>query len=131
LFDAALVADTAVVLAVGSHEPDARELPAALLARATVVVEDPGAALREAGDVVLAIADGALTAADLVPMRDVVVGTALPDPARPLVFKSTGMSWEDLVVAEAVVAAVGEAAAGETAASEAAAGEAAAPSGGR
>ncbi len=103
LFDAGLITDTATVIAVGSHEPDARELPADLLARATVVVEDPGAALREAGDVVLAIADGALTAADLVPMRDVVTGAVRPDPARPLVFKSTGMSWEDLVVAEAVL----------------------------
>jgi ornithine cyclodeaminase/alanine dehydrogenase-like protein (mu-crystallin family) len=104
LFDAGLIADTAVVIAVGSHEPDARELPAELLAHATVVVEDPGAALREAGDVLLAIADGALAAADLVPMRDVVTGAVRPDPARPLVFKSTGMSWEDLVVAEAVLA---------------------------
>lgn len=104
LFDAALIADTATVIAVGSHEPDARELPAELLTRATVVVEDPGAALREAGDVVLAIADGALTASDLVPMRDIVTGAVHPDPARPLVFKSTGMSWEDLVVAEAVLA---------------------------
>ncbi|MFI8524964.1 ornithine cyclodeaminase family protein [Promicromonospora sukumoe] len=103
LFDAALITDHAVVIAVGSHEPDARELPAGLLARATVVVEDPGAALREAGDVVLAIADGALTAGDLVPMRDVVTGAVRPDPERPLVFKSTGMSWEDLVVAEAVL----------------------------
>jgi ornithine cyclodeaminase len=104
LFDAGLIADAAVVIAVGSHEPDARELPAALCARATVVVEDPDAALREAGDVVLAITDGALRADDLVPMRDVVTAAVRPDPARPLVFKSTGMSWEDLVVAEAVLA---------------------------
>ena len=103
LFDAGLIADTAVVVAVGSHEPDVRELPAELCARATVVVEDRGAALREAGDVVLAIEDGALRAEDLVPMRDVVTGAVRPDPERPLVFKSTGMSWEDLVVAEAVL----------------------------
>lgn len=107
LFDAGLVGGAAVVLAVGSHEPDARELPAALLGRATVVVEDVGAALREAGDVVLAIAEGALAEADLVAMRDVVTGVARPDPGRPLVFKSTGMSWEDLVVAEAVLAGAG------------------------
>lgn len=104
LFDARLIADTAVVAAVGSHEPDARELPAELCARATVVVEDRGAALREAGDVVLAIADGALREQDLVPLRDVVTGAVRPDPARPLVLKTTGMSWEDLVVAEAVLA---------------------------
>ncbi len=103
VFDSALLRDDAVVVAVGSHEPDARELDASLLGRATVVVEDLATALREAGDVVLAIAEGALTAADLVPMRDVLTGTvAVPDD-RPLVFKSVGMSWQDLVVAAAVV----------------------------
>jgi ornithine cyclodeaminase len=103
LFDAELIADTAVVIAVGSHEPDARELPGALCARATVVVEDVAAALREAGDVCLALAEGALQAADLVPMRDVITGRVLPDPGRPLVVKTVGMSWQDLVVAEAVL----------------------------
>ncbi len=103
LFDADLIAGPAVVIAVGSHEPDARELPAALLARSTVVVEDPSTALREAGDVCLAVAEGALHATDLVPMREVVTGRVLPPPDRPLVFKSVGMSWEDLVIAEAVL----------------------------
>ena len=48
-------------------------------ARGTVVVEDAATALREAGDVT-------------------------PPADRPLVVKTVGMSWEDLVVAEAVVA---------------------------
>jgi ornithine cyclodeaminase len=101
LFDSALVRDDAVVIAVGSHEPDARELDPALLGRATVVVEDVSTALREAGDVVLAIADGALSPADLLPMRDVVGGDTEVPTDRPMVFKSVGMSWQDLVVAEA------------------------------
>jgi ornithine cyclodeaminase len=103
LFDSSLLRDGTVVVAVGSHEPDARELDARLLGRATVVVEDVATALREAGDVVLAIAEGALTAADLVPMRDVATGTVTLSAARPLVFKSVGMAWQDLVVAEAVL----------------------------
>ena len=103
LFDSSLLRDDVVVVAVGSHEPDARELDAPLLGRATVVVEDVATALREAGDVVLAIAEGALTAADLVPVRDLVTGEVPPPDDRPLVFKSVGMSWQDLVVAEAVV----------------------------
>lgn len=102
LFDSAQVRDDAVVVAVGSHEPDARELAAALLGRAAVVVEDVATALREAGDVVLAIADGALGPADLLPMRDVLTGAATVRTDRPLVFKSVGMPWQDLVVAEAV-----------------------------
>lgn len=104
VFDSALLRNDAVVVAVGSHEPDARELDAPLLGRAAVVVEDTATALREAGDVVLAIAEGMLTAADLVPMHDVVTGVFIPPADRPLVFKSVGMSWQDLVVAEAVLA---------------------------
>lgn len=103
VFDSALLRDDAVVVAVGSHEPDARELDAPLLGRATVVVEDVATALREAGDVVLAIAESTLTAADLVPMRDVLTGDVALPTDRPLVFKSVGMSWQDLVVAAAVV----------------------------
>jgi ornithine cyclodeaminase len=103
VFDSVLVRDDAVVIAVGSHEPDARELDAALLGRGTVVVEDVATALREAGDVILAIQDGALGPDDLVPMRDVVTGTTELPADRPVVFKSVGMAWQDLVVATAVV----------------------------
>jgi ornithine cyclodeaminase/alanine dehydrogenase-like protein (mu-crystallin family) len=105
LFDSTLLAASAVVMAVGVHEPDARELDAALFGRARVIVEDRATALREAGDVVLAIADGALTPDALGTMRDVVTGVLPPARDRPIVFKSTGMSWEDLAVARAVVAA--------------------------
>ena len=102
LFDGRSVADQAVIIAVGSHEPDARELDSALLGRADVIVEHPATALREAGDVILAISDGALNAGDLIPMAEVVNGGALSGD-RPVVFKSTGMSWEDLVIARTIV----------------------------
>lgn len=94
----------AIVVAVGAYEPDARELDGALLGRSSVVVEDVATALREAGDVVLAVAEGALDAATLVSMRDLVLGTISPPRDRPLVVKTVGMAWEDLAVAEAVVA---------------------------
>lgn len=104
LFDSALLSDRVVVLAVGSHEPDAREVDGALCRRATVVVEEVATALRECGDVVLAIEDGSLTEDRLVPMRDVVRGTAALG-GGPVLFKGSGMAWQDLVVAEAVVSA--------------------------
>jgi len=104
LFDSDLLRRDVVVLAVGSHDPGRRELDAALLGRAAVVVEDVATALREAGDVVLAVADGALEAGDLLTLRD-VVGAGRPLPVdRPVVFKSVGMAWQDLVVAQAVLA---------------------------
>ncbi|WP_375489395.1 ornithine cyclodeaminase family protein [uncultured Jatrophihabitans sp.] len=103
LFDSAVLRSDVIVVAVGSHEPDARELDAALLARACVVVEDVDTALREAGDVVQAVAEGALGVADLVAMRDVVTGQVDIAADRALVFKSVGMAWQDLVVATAII----------------------------
>jgi ornithine cyclodeaminase/alanine dehydrogenase-like protein (mu-crystallin family) len=104
LFDSNLVKDRTVVIAVGSHEPDARELDAALLGRSHVLVEDAATALREAGDVIQAVAARAVRPDDLIPMKSA-------DPAaipfdRPVVFKSTGMSWEDLVIASAIYRAL-------------------------
>lgn len=103
LFSADAVCRDVVVIAMGSHSPDAREVPGALMARAQVVVEDVETALREAGDVVLAIADGDLSRDDLLLMKDVVRGDAELDPSRPLVFKTVGMPWQDLAVAQVVL----------------------------
>ena len=102
LFDGTLVADHAVVVAIGSHEPDARETDDALARRATVVVESRASALREAGDVIAAVAAGAVAEDELVTLSDLVCGRAAPAPDRPRLFKSTGMAWEDAVVAAAL-----------------------------
>ena len=102
LFDSAGVRDDAVVIAVGSHEPDARELDSALMARAQVIVEDVPTALRESGDVILAIEEGVLSPERLLTMADVICGRTQLEADRPVVFKSSGMSWEDLAVASAI-----------------------------
>ena len=96
------MADHATVVAIGSHEPGARETDDALAARATVVVESRASALREAGDVILALESGAVREEELVTLAEVVRGEAAPAPGRPRLFKSTGMAWEDAVVAGAL-----------------------------
>lgn len=101
-----LVQDHACVVAVGSHEPDRRELDEQLMGRASVVVEDTATALREAGDVVLAAGRG-LSHEALVDLADLVRGHVSVADDRPIVFKSVGMSWEDLVVAAEVVRRAG------------------------
>ena len=107
VLDGTWVADGACVVAIGSHEPDRRELDAALLGRSLVVVEDVGTALREAGDVVLALTEGTLEEVDLHPLRDLVRGEVTRALDRPNVFKTVGMAWEDLVIAEGVAHGAG------------------------
>lgn len=102
LFDGRLVGDGATVVAVGSHEPDARELDEQLVGRATVVVESRSSALREAGEIVQAVAAGACTPEALIPLDQLVRGTVDLPADRPRLFKSTGMAWEDAVIAAAV-----------------------------
>ncbi|WP_275295013.1 ornithine cyclodeaminase family protein [Amycolatopsis sp. La24] len=104
VFDGAKVPEHATVVAVGSHEPDAREVDDVLIGRSTVVVEGMGAATREAGDVVLAMKSGVLAADDLVPLAELAQGRTVA--SGPRLFKSVGMAWEDLVVAAAAYEAV-------------------------
>lgn len=104
LFDSSLLKPDTCVVAVGSHDPGQRELDTSLLQRAAasggVVVEDRDVALREAGDVVIAMNEGVLTPDELTGIAAVVHRS---EPAGGIsVFKSVGMGWQDLVVAQAV-----------------------------
>jgi ornithine cyclodeaminase len=103
LFDGRLVGAGATVVAMGSHEPGAREVDGTLVERATVVVEARASALREAGDVLLPLRAGTLAESELVTLAELVRGEARPAPDRPRLFKSTGMAWEDAVVAGALL----------------------------
>ena len=102
VFDSSLLGGHVLVAAVGSHEAEAAEVDVAFAGSATVVVEDVATALRECGDVVQAVAAGAVVAGDLVPLASVARGEAEDPPGRVL-FKGSGMAWQDLVVAEAVL----------------------------
>lgn len=103
LFNGSLVPDDSCAIAVGSHDLDARELDSTLVCRAQVVVEDVAVALRESGEVAMPIAEGRLNPSSLVPMRDIITAATAVDRTRPRVFTSSGMSWEDLVVAAEVM----------------------------
>ncbi len=94
--------DQATVVAVGSHSPTAREVQGSLVARAYVAVEDRSTAMREAGDLILARAEGSLSAPIDADLSELVRGTR-PPSERIRFFKSVGMAWEDAVVAARMI----------------------------
>jgi ornithine cyclodeaminase/alanine dehydrogenase-like protein (mu-crystallin family) len=105
LFDAASVSDGAHVNAVGACVATKRELPGALVRDAALVVDDVGAARAEAGDVILAVADGAASWSGVVSLGDVLARRASPRAGRLSLFVSLGLGVEDVAAAAAIVGA--------------------------
>lgn len=104
LFDSGLLRPEATVVAIGSHSPTMREVDFRLVEAATVIVESRASALSQAGDVILAIADGVdADAAIDGDLGELVRGELTPALGRPRFFKSVGEAWADVVVAAAVV----------------------------
>ncbi|MFF4187510.1 ornithine cyclodeaminase family protein [Streptomyces sp. NPDC001691] len=108
LFDGRRLPAHAAVVAVGSHRPDVRETDSELVRRSSVWVEARSAALREAGDLLIPLAEGVIGQDHLAgTLAALVRGEAAPPGGRPRFFKSVGMAWEDLAVAAAVFRASG------------------------
>ncbi|MBU8537051.1 bifunctional Delta(1)-pyrroline-2-carboxylate/Delta(1)-piperideine-2-carboxylate reductase [Falsiroseomonas tokyonensis] len=87
---------------VGAFRPTMRECDGALMARATLVLDTRAGGLAEAGDVVQAIAEGAITEAHVAAdLFDLCRGThpGRRDAAEVTVFKSVGWAGEDLAAA--------------------------------
>ena len=89
------------IIAVGACRSSQRELDPALVARARLIVDSRAAALQEAGDVVMGIAEGLWTAEHIeaelgeLPVRR--------DDREITVFKSLGLAVEDLFAAHLVL----------------------------
>jgi thiomorpholine-carboxylate dehydrogenase len=94
------VEDGTHIIAVGACVPTQRELDPALVARARLIVDSRVAALKEAGDVVMGIAEGRWTedhiSAELgeLPSRR--------DDREITVFKSLGLAVEDVFAAQLI-----------------------------
>ena len=96
------IADGAHVAAVGACRPDQREMEAALVARARVFVDSRAGALAEAGDVVLAMRDGAIGESHIAgELGELAAGRVAGrrDPEEVTLFKSLGMAVEDVAAA--------------------------------
>ena len=91
--------------AVGACTPHKREIPADLMALASIAVDSIEGALSEAGDIVMAIADGALPAHPrLTLLADIIAGHAIgrSTPDEITLFESLGIAIEDVACASLV-----------------------------
>ena len=99
------IADETHICAVGACRPTHREMDAALVSRADLYVDSREAALVEAGDIVLAIRDGAMGPDHIrAELGDLVRGAARRHYGRGRVsiFKSLGLAVEDVAAAHLV-----------------------------
>ena len=104
------IAPGAHVNLVGAHSPMTREIDGRGIARARVFVDSRSGAAVEAGDLLLAVAEGAIDASHVKgEIGQVLCGTVegRTSSAQLTVFKSLGHVAQDLVAATEIVAAAG------------------------
>jgi ornithine cyclodeaminase/alanine dehydrogenase-like protein (mu-crystallin family) len=108
LFDGGWLRPGAHVNAVGAYTPTTRELDDETIRRSRVAVETRDAVFDEAGDLLQPIAAGVIGADHVVAdLAEVVGGAAVRrSPEDVTVFKSVGVAFEDLVVAQAAAGAL-------------------------
>lgn len=102
VIEADWVAPGSHVIAVGACRPTDREVDGRLVARSLVVVDSRAAAMLEAGDILLAIGEGAIGPEHLHAELGEVAGgtkTGRQDDAQVTLFKSLGLAIEDVVSA--------------------------------
>jgi len=106
LFDAASIADGAHLNAIGACVAHKRELPGRLVGESALVVDDVAAARAEAGDILLAVGDGAASWDGVVSLGETMLGRATPRDGRASVFVSLGLGIEDVAAAAAIAGAI-------------------------
>jgi ornithine cyclodeaminase len=90
---------------VGAHEPDHREADSDVVAQAMVYVDSRRGALREAGDLLIPMAEGRIDEAHIRgELGDLLAGRAdgRSDPLQITVYKSLGLVAQDLFAAAQV-----------------------------
>jgi len=106
LFAASEVAPGAHINAIGSFTPDMQELPAELIAQATVVVDSREACLAEAGDLLIPIRQGLIAPTHIyAELGELVTGrkAGRTSDSQVTLFKSVGNAIQDLAVGRAAL----------------------------
>ena len=94
------------IAAVGACRPDQREMTAGVVARARLFVDSRAAAMKEAGDILLAIGEGAISADHIAgELGELPLGrlAGRTSAGEVTLFKSLGMAIEDVAAAQLVL----------------------------
>jgi len=105
LFDGSKVKEGAHINGIGSHTPNARELDTTIVKRSKFIADSYEACLKEAGDIMIPIADGELDEGHMfADLGEVITGKK---PAREndkeiTLFKSNGLAIQDVATAKLI-----------------------------
>ena len=105
LFDGMKVREGTHINAVGSHTPKARELDTAIIKRSKIIADSYDACLKEAGDIIMPIQEGAIDKSHLrAELGEVIIGKkpARTDAREITLFKSNGLAIQDVAAARLV-----------------------------
>jgi ornithine cyclodeaminase/alanine dehydrogenase-like protein (mu-crystallin family) len=88
--------------AIGAYRPHTREIGSDVVSKATIIVDTYEGALNEAGEIVIALKEGAISRSSVYGTIDELVSGSKPSPEDTgiTLFKSLGMALEDLVAAD-------------------------------
>jgi ornithine cyclodeaminase len=105
LFDGSKVREGTHISSIGAHAADIRELDSIIISRASILVGGlKEACLAEAGDYIIPIKEGVITADKIVSIGDIITGkvTGRKNDSDITVFKSVGISAQDVAAAKLV-----------------------------
>ena len=105
LFDGKLVREGTHINGIGSHTPGARELDTAIIKRAKFIADSREACLKEAGDIMIPIKEGAITENHIfAELGEVIIGrkSGRANEDEITLFKSNGLAIQDTATAKLV-----------------------------
>ncbi|MBL7125592.1 MAG: ornithine cyclodeaminase family protein [Dehalococcoidales bacterium] len=105
LFDGSKVREGTHINGVGSHTPKAREMDTAIIKRSKVIADSYDACLREAGDIIIPIEEGAIDKSHLcAELGEVITGKkpGRADAREITLFKYNGLAIQDVAAAKLV-----------------------------
>ena len=105
LFDGSLVKPGTHINGIGSHSPNARELDTAIIRRSKVIADSMEACLKEAGDIMIPLQEGAISQTHIyAELGEIILGRkqARANAQEITVFKSNGLAIQDAATAKLV-----------------------------